>query len=162
MTDEPATARIEALYRYPAKGLSADALTSVEIGAGKPIAYDRAFAIENGASGFDPLNPVPLPKTKFLMLMSHERLATLATRFDAADTRLTISRDGKDVASGRLDQQIGRQLIEQFLSTASSPGRNSSGSAGASPSTAPTSSSAASASNGARRSMSIPRAAPAT
>jgi uncharacterized protein len=49
------------------------------------------------------------------MLMRDERLATLRTSFDDATETLTILRDGKQVARGKLDTQIGRQMVEQFF-----------------------------------------------
>ena len=39
---------------------------------------DRRYAVENGPSGFDPAAPAWRPKTYYLMLMRHERLAGLA------------------------------------------------------------------------------------
>ena len=37
--------------------------------------FDRAYAIENGPSGFDPAAPAYFPKAYFLMLMKNERMA---------------------------------------------------------------------------------------
>ncbi len=110
------TCQIAELYRYPVKGLSPEPLRDTMIRPGECIAFDRAFAIENGRGGFDAADPRHLPKNKFLMLMSNERLATLTSEFDDETRMLTIKRDGKQVARGCLDQRIGRQLIEQFLS----------------------------------------------
>lgn len=103
------------LYRYPVKGLAAQALDMVKGEPGQCFAWDRAYAVENGAREFDPVDPRHMPKIKFLNLMRHERLATLETHFDAASSTLTIQRDGRQVAKGRLDQKVGRQIIEQFL-----------------------------------------------
>ncbi len=107
--------RIAAIQRWPVKGLGPDPLEDVELRAGDPLAFDRAWAIENGPSGFDPVAPKPLPKSRFLMLMKNERLAALATAFDAETRRLTIFRHGKQVAAGRLDEPVGRSIIEQFF-----------------------------------------------
>lgn len=107
---------ITGLYRYPVKGLSPEPLQNAEIHPGECFAFDRAFAIENGQGGFDTAAPKYLPKNKFLMLMSHERLATLTSQFDDETGLLTLRRDGKQLARGCLNQRIGRQLIEQFLS----------------------------------------------
>jgi len=106
-----------ALYRYPVKGLSPEALDDVHLQAGGTMPWDRAFAVENGGTEFDPASPRYLPKTKFLMLMKNERLAALTTRFDDATGVLTITRKGKQVARGDLTSRIGRQLIEHFLTS---------------------------------------------
>lgn len=109
--------RVESLYRYPVKGLSPERLPSVGLEAGECLPFDRAYAIENGRGRFDPLQPKHLPKISFLMLMRDERLATLRTSFDTDTETLTILRDGNQVAKGQLTTPIGRQMIEQFLSS---------------------------------------------
>ena len=109
------TPSVSALYRYPVKGLSPEAMSEVSLSPEQTFPGDRAWAIENGAGGFDPQNPRYLPKIHFLMLMRDGKLATLKTRFDEATETLTIFRDGKQVARGNLGTPIGRQLIEQFM-----------------------------------------------
>jgi uncharacterized protein YcbX len=44
--------------------------------------YDRAFAIENGRSGFDAAGAAIPAEIALLMLMRNERVATFRTRFD--------------------------------------------------------------------------------
>tara|TARA_R110002110_G_scaffold906_2_gene3368 strand:- start:242 stop:997 length:756 start_codon:yes stop_codon:yes gene_type:complete len=108
---------VTGLYRYPVKGLSPEPLKATLLKAGETIAYDRAFAIENGKHDFDPNDPKHFPKIKFLMLMRDERLANLTTRFDEATTSLTVSEDGQEKASGDLMTQEGRAAIEDFMAT---------------------------------------------
>ena len=108
-------AKIEAIYRYPVKGLSAESLASTRLTLGETIAADRLYAIENGPSGFDPAAPGYLPKQRFLMLMRNERLARLKARFDAARHFLTIELEGATVASGDLRTGEGRASIERFF-----------------------------------------------
>jgi len=107
--------KITALLRYPVKGLSAEPLDRVELAAGEGLPLDRAFALALGSTRFDPARPEFLPKTNFLMLMRDEKLALLATRYDAASATLEISRGGRTVARGRVDQSAGRAVIEQFF-----------------------------------------------
>lgn len=111
------TAKVKGLYRYPVKGLSPDPLKQVHVKTGETIAFDRAFAIENGKHDFDPGAPKHYPKIKFLMLMRDERLAQLSTKFDEATTTLTISEDGKELAKGDLMAEGGRRAIEAFMSS---------------------------------------------
>lgn len=110
-------AELVSIQRYPVKGLSPDALDQVRLEAGEALPFDRAWAIENGRSGFDPEHPQHLPKIKFLMLMKNERLAALDTVFDEATRTLEIRRHGRRVAGGRLDDPLGRQLVEQFFAS---------------------------------------------
>jgi uncharacterized protein YcbX len=107
--------RLNALYRYPVKGLTPEPLERVRLTVGETLPFDRAWAIENGPGRFDPQQPRHLPKINFLMLMRDERLATLKTKFDDETQTLTIFRDGKQVARGQLTTPLGRQLIEQFM-----------------------------------------------
>jgi uncharacterized protein YcbX len=107
--------RIAALYRYPVKGLSAEPLESIPLSAGGGVPGDRAYAIENGPSGFDAAAPKFFPKANFLMLMRNERLAAFATRFDQETRVLTIALDGETLAEGNLDTEAGRRAIEVFF-----------------------------------------------
>lgn len=115
LTDPAPAARLAAIYRYPVKGLSAEALTTVKLEAGETLPFDRAYAIENGQGRFDPFHPRHVPKTAFLTLMRDAALASVATRFDPVSKLLTISRDGGRVAQGRLDTAAGRAIIAQFF-----------------------------------------------
>ncbi len=45
--------RIEHLYRYPVKGLSAEALEETAVEAGGALPWDRAFALAQGDAPFD-------------------------------------------------------------------------------------------------------------
>jgi uncharacterized protein YcbX len=107
---------VTGIYRYPVKGLSPEPLARAELSVGRPIAFDRAYAIENGPSGFDPAIPTYLPKMRFLMLMRNARLAGLRTIFDAATQTLTIRYEGRDVARGDLRTRKGCAAVERFLS----------------------------------------------
>jgi uncharacterized protein YcbX len=109
------TGRIVALRRFPVKGLSPEALSAVEVEAGKPIAGDRAFAIENGPSGFDPANPTKIPKIRFLCLMRNARLAGLGTSYDPESGLLTIDRDGATALEAKLTTEDGRIAIEDWF-----------------------------------------------
>jgi uncharacterized protein YcbX len=109
------SATIRAIYRYPVKGLSAEHLRSAALLRGETLAGDRRYAIENGASGFDPDAPAYLPKQRFLMLMKNERLARLETNYQDASRLLTIRHDGREVVRGDLGTPDGRAAIERFF-----------------------------------------------
>lgn len=105
---------IKSLQRYPVKGLSAEPLPFADLEPGQMISGDRAFAVENGPSGFDAGAPSWMPKMKFLCWMKNPKLARLAARYDDASGVLTIRSDGGDV-SGDLSTPEGRAAIEAFL-----------------------------------------------
>ena len=108
-------AHVSRICRYPVKGLSPEPMDAVDLTPGGTLPYDRAYAIENGPSGFDPAAPSYFQKVAFLMLMRNERLAALRTRFDETTTMLTVRKDGAVVAEGRLNTADGRRTIESFF-----------------------------------------------
>lgn len=109
------TIKVKSLHRYPVKGLSGETLEQVTCETGCPFPFDRAYAIENGPSRFNAKEPKHLPKINFLALMKHERLALLNSEFDEETQTLTIFREGRQVAKGKLSTSIGRNMIEQFI-----------------------------------------------
>lgn len=108
-------ARIDAIYRYPIKGLSPQRLERVALSTGATLPADRLYAIENGPSGFDPGAPAYFPKIRFLMLMRNERLAALRTHFDVTSNTLAIQWEGREAARGDLRTPEGRLAIEAFF-----------------------------------------------
>src|SRR5262245_56813124 len=107
--------KVNAIYRYPVKGLSPEPLGHTLLTPGETVPGDRLYAIENGPSAFDPHAPRHQPKTRYLMLMRNERLATLRTRFDHASHALTVEFDRRAAAGGDLCTPEGRQGIESFF-----------------------------------------------
>jgi MOSC domain-containing protein len=108
-------AKLQAIYRYPVKGLSAEPLQRTELAAGGTVAGDRIYAVENGPSGFDPAAPRYAPKQRYLMLMRNERLAMLRTRFDQVSHTLVIEAEGREAARGDLRTPAGRTAVERFF-----------------------------------------------
>ncbi len=108
-------ARVVSLYRYPVKGLSGEKLKGVSLGAGATFPADRAFAIENGPSGFDPGAPSWQPKIKFLCLMRNAKLAALETLYDDASGMLVVTKDGVPMVEASLKTEAGRAALEYFF-----------------------------------------------
>ncbi|MEH6951479.1 MOSC domain-containing protein [Nitrobacter sp. NHB1] len=108
-------AAVAALYRYPVKGLSAEALPHAILSPGKTVPGDRSYAIENGPTGFDPAAPRYFPKSRFLMLMRDERLAALRSRYDDASRTLTIHANGEEAVRADLGTAEGRATVERFF-----------------------------------------------
>jgi uncharacterized protein YcbX len=112
MTSENAV--IDAIYRYPVKGLSAQPLARTTLAPGKTLPADRLYAIENGPTGFDPAAPEYFPKIRFLMLMRNERLAALKTDYDEANHTLTIRHEAREFRAD-LRTKEGRLAVEAFF-----------------------------------------------
>jgi uncharacterized protein YcbX len=107
-------AKVQAIYRYPVKGLSPEPMPSVRLAVGETLPGDRRYAIENGPSGFDPASPRYQPKSHFLMLMRNERLATLKTRLEPSQA-LVIAYEGREAVRGDLTTAPGRSTVEDFF-----------------------------------------------
>ncbi len=108
-------ASVSALYRYPVKGLTGEALASAHLREGETLPFDRAYAIENGLGPFNPEAPSHLPKIHFVMLMRNEQLAALKTKFEDDTHTLTIVHNGTETARGELRTALGRETIEAFI-----------------------------------------------
>ncbi|ACK83463.1 MOSC domain-containing protein [Methylorubrum extorquens] len=114
MSQSPAL-RIAALYRYPVKGLSPEAVETAELETSGYFPGDRLYAIENGPSGFNETVPRHLPKIAYLMLMRNEALARLRTRFDDATHRLTVEENGVQAVDADLSTAEGRAALAEFM-----------------------------------------------
>jgi uncharacterized protein YcbX len=107
--------RIEYLYRYPVKGLTAEALESAVVEAGGCIPWDRAFALAQGDSGFNAAAPTWLQKSNFMCHARNAKIAALASVFEPRDGTLTIrAPDGTFVAANALSA-AGRARVTAFL-----------------------------------------------
>ncbi|MBP2314185.1 MOSC domain-containing protein [Azospirillum soli] len=108
-------ATVAAIRRYPVKGLSGQDLPAVDLASGQSLPFDRRFGLLHGPAALDPDFEGWRPNEDFFTLDRNEKLALLDTEFDEATQSLIIRRAGKQVSRGRLDQPMGRMLIEQFF-----------------------------------------------
>lgn len=108
-------ATVAAIRRYPIKGLSGQDLPAVDLVTGQPIPFDRRFGILHGPAALDPDFEGWRPNEDFFTLDRNEKLALLDSEFDEDTQSLIIRRGGKPVSRGRLDQPMGRMLVEQFF-----------------------------------------------
>ena len=107
--------RVEFLYRFPVKGLSAEALEATEVEAGGCIPWDRAFALAQGDAGFDPAAPKWLQKLNFMCLARNAKIATLACFFEPRDGTLTLRSARGDIFAANALTATGRGQITAFL-----------------------------------------------
>lgn len=107
--------RLDRLYRYPVKGLSAEALETATVAPGGAIPWDRAFALAQGDAPFDPDHPQWLPKTNFMCLRANARIALIRSSFDARHGRLALlGPDGEGIEANALTE-AGRAEIGAWL-----------------------------------------------
>lgn len=107
---------VTALYHYPVKGLSAQALNSVQLVQGEGFPFDRVYGLARHDSGYDAIDYQPLPKTRFIVLVKEERLAGLSTFFDSQTRRLEVRVQDQIVLDEDLDTEAGRRKVSRFFS----------------------------------------------
>lgn len=106
---------VTALYRHPVKGFTPERLDSATLTVGGPFPNDRLFAVENGPSGFNPSEPVFIPKQKFAVLMRIAEVAKARTRYDETTGVLHATADGMPPLAANLDEDAGREAFAGWL-----------------------------------------------
>ena len=107
--------RVEHIYRYPVKGLTAEALEEVTLREGECLPHDRRFALAQGDAPFDPAAPTWLQKRHFGCLMANARLALLHTAFDPRSGQLLIRPPEGVPFLGDTRSEEGRVAIAAWL-----------------------------------------------
>lgn len=106
---------IASLHRYPVKGLSPEKLAFVQLAAGEGFPLDRKYALLRTEAAFDPAAPAWLPKANFVMLMLHEQLAALQTRFSPQGEQLSIRTADGHERTFALGTPAGRTALGRFF-----------------------------------------------
>ncbi|WP_431281168.1 MOSC domain-containing protein [Humitalea sp. 24SJ18S-53] len=107
--------RIEHVYRYPVKGLSAEALEEVHVDPGETFPHDRRFALAQGDAPFDTAAPAFLPKQNFACLMANARVALVRSAFDPRRGTLTLQAPGHAPLIAPTDTADGRAALGAWL-----------------------------------------------
>ena len=107
--------QIEHLYRYPVKGLTAEALEQIDVTAGNALPWDRAFALAQGDAPFDPANPGWLQKTHFMCLMANAGIAALRATFDDRSGVMTLIGPDGDLVQAHVLSAAGRAQLAAWL-----------------------------------------------
>ncbi|MEM7302785.1 MAG: MOSC domain-containing protein [Pseudomonadota bacterium] len=106
---------VNALWSYPIKGFTPIEHQKIDLKKGQGVPGDRLFGFAKGNSGFDPSNPKPLPKDRFLVLMQHAKIAGWKTEFDPQTYTLRISNDGGILVDVNLRENDGQARMAAFF-----------------------------------------------
>jgi uncharacterized protein len=106
---------VAAIFRHPVKGFTPEPLQRVDLAPGRGFPHDRAWAVENGPSGYDPDAPAWITKQKFTVLASIPRVAAARTRYDDATGVLSAQAEGLEPFSGALSDPAGREAFAAWL-----------------------------------------------
>lgn len=107
--------RVEKIYRYPVKGLTAEAMEEVALTEGATLPHDRRFALAQGDSPFDPANPSWMQKRHFGCLMANAKLALIHSAFDPRTGVLLLDIPGQGKVIEDTQTEAGRTAIAAAL-----------------------------------------------
>lgn len=97
-------ATVRRIQRFPIKGLTAEEMDAVTLRAEDGIPGDRMYGFARHGSGFDPQNPKPLPKDRFVVLLKQAALAGIRSRFDPENGTLTLNISDASASFDTTDQ----------------------------------------------------------
>jgi len=79
------------IYRHPVKSLGEEALDEVRLEAGKPVPWDRAWAIAHGRTDWSGEEPKWAIPGNFINQTHVPRLVQISVSFDEATGTLSLS-----------------------------------------------------------------------
>lgn len=103
------------IVRFPVKGLSGEALASIDLTAGAGLPHDRRFALARGDSRLG-TNDLPWrPKQWFLVLMRDAELARLGCRVDVATQTVELQAPQRPPCRSTFATPEGRALLDAYI-----------------------------------------------
>lgn len=97
------TWRLAQIYRHPVKSLGEEAMDAVALEAGKPMPFDRAWAVAHGGSAWDPAAPGWLNCHEFVTQRNVAAMAQTSIVYDEATGLLTLGHPDRPDLSVRPD-----------------------------------------------------------
>lgn len=106
---------VAAIFRHPVKGFTPEPLPHVDLAPGEGFPHDRAWAVENGPSGYDPQAPAWVTKQKFTVLAAIPKVAAARTRYDDTTGVLSAEAPGAPSFAGRLAEPADREAFAAWV-----------------------------------------------
>jgi uncharacterized protein YcbX len=106
---------LDAIYRFPVKGLRGEPLGAVDVAPGHGLPHDRRFAIARGDTRVDAAAPKWLPKQRLVMLMRDAALVRLACRVDFDAGTVCLAAPGAAPCVASFADAEGRGRLEVYL-----------------------------------------------
>ena len=107
--------RVARLDRHPVKGFTPERVAAAMLQAGGHFPCDRIYAVQRGASGFDPAAPGHVSKWRFTVLANHARLARITTAYDESSGCLNVISEGALALQADLRTTPGRAAFAEWL-----------------------------------------------
>lgn len=110
---------LEEIRRNPVKGLGQEVLQSTLLTAGRPIGWDRVWAVTHGNSEFDEENPVWVRSRNHVIQTTSPALAQITCRYDEASGELTLAHP--DLGEVTANPVANGQRIADWLAPIAAP-----------------------------------------
>jgi hypothetical protein len=107
--------RVEHIFRYPVKGLSAEAMDEVSLTSGEGLPHDRRFAFAQGDSPFDAANPTWLQKRHFACLMANAAVARIHAAYDPVAHAIALRAEGHAPIEANIAEAEGRAALAAWM-----------------------------------------------
>ena len=112
---------LAALYRHPVKSLGEEALPRAALEPGRPIAWDRVWAVAHGRSEWDPAAPAWATSRNFVIQSFNPKLAQIACALDEATETIRLAHPERGEVTVRPEAD-GPALTGWLAPLASEPG----------------------------------------
>ena len=109
------SATLASIVRHPIKSIGRETLTEVSLEAGKPMPWDRAFAIAHERSREADLARSWAPKANFLRGVTGPELMAVECAFDASNTQISLTHPRSGQFVGNLNQPDDQNALLAWL-----------------------------------------------
>ncbi|MEM6624547.1 MAG: MOSC domain-containing protein [Pseudomonadota bacterium] len=106
---------IAEIYRHPVKSLGQESLEQADLAAGKPMPFDRAWAVAHGASDWDPSTPGWLNCRQFVTQRNIAEMSRTTVRYDDASGVLTLSHPTQPDLAVKPAEEDGAEALTAWL-----------------------------------------------
>ncbi len=103
------------IFRFPVKGLSAEALAGVDLAAGAGLPHDRRFALARGDAHLGTSDLPWRPKQWFVVLMRDAALARLRCRVDVATQTVELQAPERPACRASFATPEGRARLDAYI-----------------------------------------------
>ncbi len=111
--------RLEEIRRNPVKGLGQECLQTTLLTTGRPIGWDRVWAVTHGDSEFDDTNPAWVRSRNHVIQSTSSALAQITCRYDEPSGELTLAHP--DLGEVTANPVTNGQRIADWLAPIAAP-----------------------------------------
>lgn len=103
------------IYRHPVKSLGQESLTTSHLEAGKPMPFDRAWAVAHGGSEWEPKTPQWLNCRQFVTQRNVAEMARTSVVYDEGTGTLTLSHPLRPDLAVKPAHEDGAEALTEWL-----------------------------------------------